>query len=102
MWWVLEAPEWGEQFISSGLGASGGEVLGRRVEASEPQRLDSRGPEAGLSRPPPLREVLGGQARHEEEVMTKHFPSLRPVGGPGQVWPHWCPSVLSVKTQVLF
>jgi len=46
--------------------------------------------------------VLGGQARHEEEVMTKHFPSLRPVGGPGQVWPHWCPSVLSVKMQVLF
>ena len=102
MWWVLEAPEWGEQFISSGLGASGGEVLGRRVEASDPQRLDSQDPEAGLSRLPSLRGVLGGQARHEEEVMAKHFPSLRPVGGPGKVQPHWGPSVLSVKTQVLF
>ena len=51
-------------------------MLGRRVEASEPQRLDSRDPKAGLSRPPPLRGVLGGQARCEEKVMTKHFPSL--------------------------
>ena len=38
--------------LISGLGASGGEVLGQRVEASDPQRIDSRDPEAGLSRAP--------------------------------------------------
>ena len=58
------------------------------MEASDPQRMDSRDPKAGLSRPPLLWSVSGGQAGCEEEVMTEHLPRLGPVRGPGQVWPH--------------
>ena len=32
--------------------------------------------------------VLGGQAGHEEQLRTKHLPSLEPPGGPEQVWPN--------------
>ena len=42
-------------------------------------------PDGGLSRPPPLWSVLGGQAGREEELMTEHLPSLGPTGSPGQV-----------------
>jgi len=45
-------------------------------------------PDGGLSRPPPLWSVLGGQAGREEELRTEHLPSLGPAGFPGQVQPH--------------
>lgn len=89
-------------FFTSGLGASGGEVLGQRVEASDPQRMDSRDRKAGLNRPPPLWSVLAGQVRGEEEVRTEHLPSRGLTGGPGQLQPHVGPSALSVQTRVLF
>ena len=43
---------------------------------------------SGLSRPPPLWSVLGGQAGREEELRTEHLPSLGPAGDPGQVQLH--------------
>ena len=68
----------------------------RSAEAELPK------PEGGLSRPPPLWSVLGGQAGREEELRTEHLPSLGPAGGPGQVQPQVGPSMLSIQTWVFF
>ena len=54
----------------------------RSAEAELPK------PEGGLSRPPPLWSVLGGQAGREEELRTEHVPSLGPTGSPGQFRQH--------------
>ena len=80
----MDGPEWGEQFLDLWLRASGGDVFGQRAEASGLLRVDSPDPEGGLSRPPPLWSVLGGQAGCEEELKTEHLPCLGPTGGPGQ------------------
>ena len=78
----------GEHFLDLWLRASGSDVFRQRAEASGPLRVDSPDPEGGLSRPPPLWSVLGGQAGREEELRTEHLPSLEAAGDPGQVLPH--------------
>ena len=75
-------------FLTSGLGTTGGEVFQAEGRGFRLAEAGLPNPNGGLSRLPPLWSVLGGQAGREEELRTKHLPSLEAAGDPGQVLPH--------------
>ena len=81
LWWVLEAPEQGEQSIHlwlRGLGRWGVRAEGGGFRSA---RMNSGDPKTGLSRSPPLWSVIAGQAGGEDRASPR--PRTR-----GQVTPH--------------
>ena len=52
-------------FLTSGLGTSGGQVFQAEGAGFRSAEAGLSNPNGGLSRPPPLWSVLGGQAGHE-------------------------------------